>query len=249
MGLKEPGLRGSLRNVSVGIDAIPDSVGNRFNAPEQLQTQGETVDPWDDLVGSANLTAIGSPTLNEGAVNNVDAIDLDGTDDAYRYDVNLSTDISAPCTIMWAVTIESLPDDDIVTLYRNSGDDTQTISQIIIRTDNDEFALNTREQTGGSGGDLSPSTGDFIFTLACGTDDAILRVNGTDDATAASADGMTVLESDGTGSFYTDHTRDDRFMDALAVETVYHPDDRLTGDNLTDEEERLESEANMSVLS
>ena len=26
MGLKEPGLRGSLRNVSVGIDAIPDSV-------------------------------------------------------------------------------------------------------------------------------------------------------------------------------------------------------------------------------
>ena len=35
MGLKEPGLRGSLRNVSVGIDAIPDSVVSR---PQDDQT-------------------------------------------------------------------------------------------------------------------------------------------------------------------------------------------------------------------
>ena len=35
MGLKESGLRGSLRNVSVGIDAIPDSV---VNSPDQNNT-------------------------------------------------------------------------------------------------------------------------------------------------------------------------------------------------------------------
>ena len=44
MGLKESGLRGSLRNVSVGIDAIPDSSVERGS-------DNDTSGPRDDQVG------------------------------------------------------------------------------------------------------------------------------------------------------------------------------------------------------
>ena len=42
MGLKEPGLRGSLRNVSVGIDAIPDIVVDDFESGDLTHWSGET---------------------------------------------------------------------------------------------------------------------------------------------------------------------------------------------------------------
>ena len=41
MGLKEPGLRGSLRNVSVGIDAIPDSVVDDFETGDISRYSGD----------------------------------------------------------------------------------------------------------------------------------------------------------------------------------------------------------------
>ena len=44
MGLKESGLRGSLRNVSVGIDAIPDAVVDNFeDAPDGPYGSEETI--------------------------------------------------------------------------------------------------------------------------------------------------------------------------------------------------------------
>ena len=44
MGLKESGLRGSLRNVSVGIDAIPDSVVTRPDSNDLDHFSGDTDD-------------------------------------------------------------------------------------------------------------------------------------------------------------------------------------------------------------
>ena len=47
MGLKEPGLRGSLRNVSVSIDAIPDNVVDNFeDAPEGVYEDGEDISDY-----------------------------------------------------------------------------------------------------------------------------------------------------------------------------------------------------------
>ena len=71
MGLKESGLRGSLRNVSVGIGAIPDSavyywLGESF------------ADPWPDDVQELDMSVTG---LSSTTVNGLDAVAGDGTDD------------------------------------------------------------------------------------------------------------------------------------------------------------------------
>ena len=54
MGLKESGLRGSLRNVSVGIDAIPDSVVDNFEdadaEPPGVYETGEGIDDYYTIV-------------------------------------------------------------------------------------------------------------------------------------------------------------------------------------------------------
>ena len=75
MGLKEPGLRGSLRNVSVGIDAIPDSV----------ETQYEYEDDSDsavaiDSIGS-NDADINGPTYDSDAARGSFALLHDGEGD------------------------------------------------------------------------------------------------------------------------------------------------------------------------
>ena len=67
MGLKESGLRGSLRNVSVGIDAIPDSVVYQWR-------REDFADPWPANVSDVDMTVNGLSTTN-GFVTG------DGTDD------------------------------------------------------------------------------------------------------------------------------------------------------------------------
>ena len=58
MGLKEPGLRGSLRNVSVGMDAIPDALVDNFeDEPNGIYESGETiVDYYSNDTGSYGRT-------------------------------------------------------------------------------------------------------------------------------------------------------------------------------------------------
>ena len=75
MGLKESGLRGSLRNVSVGIDAIPDSGGShQWNHDEG---EGTTL---SDAIGGLD-GAINGATWTSGAGTEDVYLDYDGTDD------------------------------------------------------------------------------------------------------------------------------------------------------------------------
>ena len=69
MGLKEPGLRGSLRNVSVGIDAIPDTHAYRVE---------DFAEPWSDAVGDVDMSVSGlsASTFNNGE----DSVSADGSD-------------------------------------------------------------------------------------------------------------------------------------------------------------------------
>ena len=74
MGLKEPGLRGSLRNVSVGIDAIPDSAIHQWAFDEG---SGSTA---TDSAGDNDLSISGASWVSNGFEGGF-ALDFDGTDD------------------------------------------------------------------------------------------------------------------------------------------------------------------------
>ena len=75
MGLKESGLRGSLRNVSVGIDAIPDSVVSR---PEDNDS-GTT----SDMEGLQLTLKTDYPDIGSIISNNTE-----GAETAYLYDTD-----------------------------------------------------------------------------------------------------------------------------------------------------------------
>ena len=77
MGLKESGLRGSFRNVSVGIDAIPDTVVAQYD-PVTFST-GDSI--WSDDVGDNDATLEGD--LQESIFSDgSESIEGDGVDDA-----------------------------------------------------------------------------------------------------------------------------------------------------------------------
>ena len=89
MGLKEPGLRGSLRNVSVGIDAIPDSVVDNFN---QILYEDRDKTLSDFYTGDlSNFIRVTSPTidgthsLEESSGSTTSAIYSDPTDGLENY--------------------------------------------------------------------------------------------------------------------------------------------------------------------
>ena len=73
MGLKESGLRGSLRNVSVGIDAIPDSEHKYL-----FENFSESI--WEDSRGDNDITVNGL-SEDSDAFNGVGGVTGDGSDD------------------------------------------------------------------------------------------------------------------------------------------------------------------------
>ena len=86
MGLKESGLRGSLRNVSVGIDAIPDSVVYHPVVSEAALSEGDPISSIPDLVADDDWSAVGSPTYRADEINGEDVAELDGIDDGFVSD-------------------------------------------------------------------------------------------------------------------------------------------------------------------
>ena len=89
MGLKESGLRGSLRNVSVGIDAIPDSenLHAHYDAQLLLLDDQDTMSEWPDQSGNDNdIPSVGSPTYETDAINGNPAVLFDGEDDKFEGD-------------------------------------------------------------------------------------------------------------------------------------------------------------------
>ena len=73
MGLKESGLRGSLRNVSVGIDAIPDAVIEQFDAGNLDGYEGDTsffsITQSNTLVGDNALINDDQSSNNQIIIN------------------------------------------------------------------------------------------------------------------------------------------------------------------------------------
>ena len=99
MGLKESGLRGSLRSVSMGVSAIPDSDIYQYDASDKTD-----VDPWVADVGDDAL-AVGAPTVITDAVDDQNAVGYDGTDDAHN--TQHTADNSQDQTYYLVVNIQS----------------------------------------------------------------------------------------------------------------------------------------------
>jgi len=79
MGLKESGLRGSLRNVSTDIPAIPDSAVSQWDAQSLDLPDGETVDPWPDKIGNNDATLVSSGvTYQADEINGHPAVRFSG---------------------------------------------------------------------------------------------------------------------------------------------------------------------------
>ena len=87
MGLKESGLRGSLRSVSTGVGAIPDSVEYYFDAKNIDATDSDTVQNWEDEVTGQSVT--GEATYRDDGINGNAALKFDGNDDSF-----INTDFS-----------------------------------------------------------------------------------------------------------------------------------------------------------
>ena len=99
MGLKEPGLRGSLRNVSVGIDAIPDSdiyLQDDWGDNKLQDRDGSGTTTHNGVEGVYRPEYIidaGEPTAENGRINW-------DSDDEVKAEINLNFDEK----ITWEIT-------------------------------------------------------------------------------------------------------------------------------------------------
>lgn len=105
MTLKEGGLRGSLRNVGVGVGAIPDSGLEHHYDFDAEFSGGETISSVTDRSGSDNLTATGDPQAVADTINGRTVARLDGTDDYFRGE--FSSAISQPLQVFFVGQLRS----------------------------------------------------------------------------------------------------------------------------------------------
>ena len=138
MGLKESGLRGSLRNVSVGIDAIPDA-GNlyaHYDLQEQSESDGGIIDPLLDQTGNGyDADAVGGPTMDADGFNGNPCAVLDGTEDAWEVPSADWDTLTQPFTMYWVGQIDTTGQTQAIQDNRASSD------RVVFRiTGDDQFA-------------------------------------------------------------------------------------------------------------
>ena len=141
MGLKEPGLRGSLRNVSVGIDAIPDSAIAHYKLAEEDNGDVTIIDELDNHNGTnQGTTSVESDDYVGGRARNGN-----GTDE--YIELTGWGDFGSTLTGGWAIlfTLET-EDRDIITRVDNSG--------------NQRWDIGTNDNFGSRAGHLRVAIGD-----------------------------------------------------------------------------------------
>jgi len=110
----QSGLRtGGLNNLS--FVGLPDSdnVYYRWEATGLSESDGQVVDPWEDLEKGHRLSANGDPSVNAGSFNGEDMIDLDGSGDWYT-EPSSFTSLSQPFTYYLVLDLDTANDQRVI---------------------------------------------------------------------------------------------------------------------------------------
>ena len=190
MGLKEGGLRGSLRNVSVEIEAaIPDSedLHARWSAKGLELSDQDSVNSWEDETGNGHdLTAGSAPTFITDGINGNPAVRFDGTNN--YLDVAFSA-LSQPNNIYAVFRYRSINNDND-TLYDAEADPSDR--NLFNQPSNDDFRIFAGEALDGGNADTNPHISSALFNGSSSTH----RIDGAEvasgDAGTESLDGFTV---------------------------------------------------------
>ena len=165
MGLKESGLRGSLRNVSVGIDEIPDSVVAQYDATEEPSTGSVT--SIDDLIGSLNLS--GDCSVISNGINDLQTYRFDGSQRMLVSELIAETPDDEP--FAFAFVAQQQESTGSGNVYLDGGD---TVEFAIEDRDGDEIRI---YRGGGWDGDPTDSaTNDPHLFVLEGYDDNRIRL-------------------------------------------------------------------------
>ena len=135
MGLKEPGLRGSLRNVSVGIGAPPDSVVSQYDPREESTGSLSSI---TDQLGFAELT--GSCSVIDDGINSNRSFRFDGTE---FVDHTTTYSSNQKYAVVYALQQQEPPDSNA--FYCDGGNDLEYSLQ-----DNDDTEYRMRRRDDGS---------------------------------------------------------------------------------------------------
>jgi hypothetical protein len=214
------------------FSAIAGSPIHRYNSTETGFSVGQTVDPWDDRIGSVDLSAVGDPTLSAGALNGNDAVTFDGTDDGVEYN---NVGLSEPATIIIGYHQENAGGNQTV-WFEQAG-----FTEFINDLGDDEIFFEINDNFSNPQG-VSYS-GDSILTILVDDTDSVLRVNGTQVTSGGSAPGADVLTS---GAFFYDQRGQRHVSGDVGIIDVFNG--RLSGSGLEDAEQRVETELDMNVL-
>ena len=116
MGLKESGLRGSLRNVSVGIDAIPDSAIAQYPIEETGgDTFSDTLGDLADFTVSSNDKFVSDSEFQDGQK-------LDLTNDYANTNSFWSFEFDSNWSVGFTVVFDALSMDDVIFTAGNGND-------------------------------------------------------------------------------------------------------------------------------
>lgn len=187
MGLKTGGLRGSLRNVSTGVPAIPDSdlLHELHDARELGLSDGSSVSTFPDESGNGfDLTAGTAPTFKTGVINSEPIVRFDGVDD---YLDNSFTQLSDP--VVWGfVFIDQDSTTGAVGFL-----DANTTNGAQVQAGRSDYAIYAGDSVVEGG---TATTNPRICTIRWDGPNSVVRLDGTQvitgDPGASAIDGITM---------------------------------------------------------
>ena len=235
MGLKDKaGLEpGGLRNLlSIEVaDAIPDSAIYQWDATELSLSDRDSVSSWTDEIGGLELT--GAATYREAGINEVPAVEFDGTDDTLDSDIDTETQGYEVLLVAFTNRADGTSGSSLLGWDGNRG------FFIVNRGGNDEEGIRSDGATELQAGDST--TEPHIWSLQFDTTSSVIRRDGSDLGSGDAGDG------DLSNTFALGSLDDNsNFLDGRIGEVVVY-DTVLSASERADEEDRLSEKWGITV--
>lgn len=159
--------------------AIPDSgLQHDYNPESYNLTEGDTItSSWEDNIGSADGAVVGTPTYRENVFDGSNAVELDGSSDAFDTTINQSQ------RVVWFLVVDSDSQASRARLIANGEDD--PLHWMAEDWSSDVMTLQIGDFTDSD----SPQTGQQILTVDANGANSRIRRNGIDILTAGGTNG------------------------------------------------------------